>query len=59
MIKASRFTIVIENRWWKIWLQKKVTELMFGVEYDGLYHMVKVGLGFIYIEFYKEEGNKS
>jgi hypothetical protein len=55
MLKAGRITIVIENRWWKIWLQKKVTELMFGVEYDARYNMVKVGLGFIYIELFVED----
>ena len=54
MFKAGCLTIVIENRWWKIWMEKKVTELLFGIEYDGRYNMVKVGLGFIYIEFFLE-----
>ena len=54
MFKAGRITIIIENRWWKIWLEKKVTELMFGVEYEGRFNMVRIGLGFIYIEFFLE-----
>lgn len=56
MLKVGRVTIIIENCWWKIRLRRRVTELFFGLEYDARFNMVKIGLGFIYIEFYVSDG---